>query len=72
MKRPKSVLWDVCYIRLFLIVLLIAFHAFYHTPLPLVVPADAVPWLGFALTLLCSLLITHFALKSRVGRFLLG
>jgi hypothetical protein len=31
-----------------------------------------VPWLGFALTLLCSLLITHFALKSRVGRFLLG
>jgi fucose 4-O-acetylase-like acetyltransferase len=45
---------------------------YYHTPLPLVVPADAVPWLGFALTLLCSLLITHFALKSRVGRFLLG
>jgi hypothetical protein len=28
MKQPKSVLWDVCYIRLFLIVVLIAYHAF--------------------------------------------
>jgi hypothetical protein len=50
----------------------ILFVLYYHTPLPRLVPSDFVPWLGFAITLLCSLLITHVALKSRVGRFLLG
>lgn len=30
------------------------------------------PWLGFLVTLILSLLFTHYTLKTRVGRFLIG
>ena len=30
------------------------------------------PWLSFAITLIISLILTHYSLKTRIGKFLLG
>lgn len=45
---------------------------YYHTQLPFVVSAYWLPWIATIITVSLSLLLCHFSLKTRIGRFLIG
>ncbi len=45
---------------------------FYKTSLPMAINAWALPWVAFAITLATSLILCHFTLKTKFGRFLIG
>ncbi len=45
---------------------------YYYTPLAHHVSAMLLPWVGIVLTLVISLLLCHFTLRTRFGRFLIG
>ena len=43
-----------------------------HTSLPEVLGCYWLPWMGFVITLICSVLITFLMMKTKSGRFLIG
>lgn len=43
-----------------------------HTLLPEFLGCYWLPWCGFAISLFCSLVISHFFVKTTAGRFLIG
>jgi hypothetical protein len=45
---------------------------YYDTSLPYVVSEYALPWIAFVITLFVSLILCHFTLKTKFGRFLIG
>ena len=45
---------------------------YYHTPLPPVLGRYWLPWVATAITVAASLLLCHYSLKTRLGRFLIG
>lgn len=45
---------------------------YYNTQLPLVINAYWLPWIATVITIVLSLLLCHFSLKTRLGRFLIG
>lgn len=45
---------------------------YYCTNLPFVVSPVILPWIGFSIALLTSLMFCHFTLKTKVGKFLIG
>lgn len=45
---------------------------YYNTRLPLLVSANWLPWIATAVTVMLSLLLCHYSLKTRLGRFLIG
>lgn len=47
-------------------------YLYYHTQLPLVVSVYWLPWIATAITVILSLLLCHYSLKTRLGRFLIG
>lgn len=47
-------------------------YLYYKTSVPLLVNEYALPWIGFAVALVLSLLLCWGSLKTRVGRFLIG
>ena len=47
-------------------------YLYYKTSVPLLVNEYALPWIGFAVALVLSLLLCWVSLKTRVGRFLIG
>ncbi len=47
-------------------------YLYYKTSLPEVVGAYWLPWLAILITLLVSLLFTHYTLKTKIGRYLIG
>ncbi|MCD8290221.1 MAG: acyltransferase [Prevotella sp.] len=47
-------------------------YLYYNTQLPFKVSAVALPWIGLVITLFLSLLLCHFTLKTKFGRYLIG
>ena len=47
-------------------------YLYYNTQLPLLVSANWLPWIATAMTVMLSLLLCHYSLKTRLGRFLIG
>ena len=45
---------------------------YYQTQLPFVVNAYWLPWIATVATIVLSLLLCHFTLKTKIGRFLIG
>lgn len=45
---------------------------YFFTPLVITIHPLIVPWIGFVVTLLLSLLLTKLTLKTKLGRFLIG
>lgn len=45
---------------------------YYQTQLPFVVNAYWLPWIATLATIVLSLLLCHFTLKTKIGRFLIG
>lgn len=45
---------------------------YYQTQLPFVVNAYWLPWIATVVTIVLSLLLCHFTLKTKIGRFLIG
>lgn len=45
---------------------------YYHTPLTHYVVSAAVPWIGICMASILSVVGTHYMLKTRAGRFLVG
>ena len=45
---------------------------YYQTQLPFVVNAYWLPWIATIATIVLSLLLCHFTLKTKIGRFLIG
>ena len=45
---------------------------YYHTQLPFSVSVYVLPWIATAITIMLSLLLCHYSLKTRLGRFLIG
>ena len=43
-----------------------------HTNLPQILGCYWLPWVGFAITLFSSLILSHILIKTKVGRFLIG
>ena len=47
-------------------------YLYYKTSVPLLVNEYALPWIGFAVALVLSMLLCWMSLKTRFGRFLIG
>lgn len=47
-------------------------YLYYHSELPLFCPSIVLPWIGFFISLIGSLLLSWLTLKTRFGRFLIG
>lgn len=45
---------------------------YYHTSLCTMVNYELIPWIGFFIALIVSLIITHLSLKTKIGNYLLG
>lgn len=45
---------------------------YYHTQLPFTVNVYWLPWIATVITTVISLLLCHYSLKTRIGRFLIG
>lgn len=45
---------------------------YYHSTILNDLPVNSFPWIGFIVTMIVSILITHLSLKSKIGRFLIG
>ena len=45
---------------------------YYQTQLPFIVNAYGLPWIATVATIVLSLLLCHFTLKTKIGRFLIG
>lgn len=45
---------------------------YYKIPTVDIIDPLILPWIGFAVTLILSLLFTHYTLRTRFGRFLIG
>ena len=45
---------------------------YYQTQLPFIVNAYWLPWIATLATIVLSLLLCHFTLKTKIGRFLIG
>ena len=43
-----------------------------HTHLPFAVSAYWLPWIATVITIILSLLLCHYSLKTRLGKFLIG
>ena len=50
----------------------ILMYLYYKTDLISIVPNALFPWLGFAITLVLSLIFCFLTLRTRLGRYLIG
>ena len=50
----------------------VLWYIYYATDIVMEVNVLLLPWLTFSFTLLLSVIITHFSLKTKIGRFLIG
>lgn len=46
-------------------------YLYYHTGLPALIGNEMLPWIGFVLTLLCSILLSYITRKTKLGRKLI-
>lgn len=73
--RQPSSIWENANLLCFGIYIYHQFilkYLYYKTSLPSYVDAYILPWLGFGISILISVLLTYITRKGRVGRFLLG
>ena len=50
----------------------ILIYLYYHTDFPKYFGSYLLPWFGFVVTIIISILLTKITLKTKIGRFLIG
>ncbi len=45
---------------------------YYHTSLPSLAGTYALPWLGFVLALMISMLLSSMTIRNKIGKYLIG